>query len=385
MTTWPTVKLGEVLRHRKEFITIDDLAVYKRPRVRLHVQGIVVRDDIPGALIKTKMQQVCRTGEFLVAEIDAKVGGFGIVPEVLNGAIVSGHYFLFVIDESKLSEPFLDFFIRTPAFREQVAAQGSTNYAAIRPADVLGYEIPLPPLPEQRRIVAQIKELATQIDEARSLRRAAAGEREAFWPSILQATLLGSGQAPIANGRSDTAADLLAAAAKRNAALQPSNNNNAHPQRPSLIQQGPADLPDGWVWTTLGSVLSHLVDCVNDTPDFAETNTGFLGLKSTNIRPYKFDLAQRWYVSPADFARWNRREAPKPGDIILTREAPMGNACMLPSGPNVCLTQRLMLLRADDQTIAPDLLLHFLNSPIFQDQVKEHCRGCNPPRGTVLP
>ncbi len=170
---WPKVKLGEVLRHRKEFITIDELASYKRPRVQLHVQGIVLRDEVPGSLIKTKTQQVCHTGEFLVAEIDAKVGGFGIVPEPLDGSLVSSHYFLYVIDESKLDLRFLDYFIRTPAFREQVAAQGSTNYAAIRPAQVLRYEIPLPPLVEQRRVVARIEELTEQIDEARTLRQSA--------------------------------------------------------------------------------------------------------------------------------------------------------------------------------------------------------------------
>ncbi len=168
---WPKVRLEEVLTHRKEFVTIDDLQAYKRPRVQLHAQGIVLRNEVPGALIKTKKQQVCRAGEFLVAEIDAKVGGFGIVPSSLDGSIVSSHYFLFVIDESKLNRSFLDFFIRTPAFREQVAAQGSTNYAAIRPAHVLGYEITLPPLTEQRRIVARIETLAAKIAEARRLRQ----------------------------------------------------------------------------------------------------------------------------------------------------------------------------------------------------------------------
>lgn len=170
-TKWPKVRLGEVIRQRKEFVTIDDLTTYKRPRVKLHVQGIVLRDELPGALIKTKQQQVCRSGEFLVAEIDAKVGGFGIVPGSLDGAIVSSHYFLFGIDESKLDGRYLDFFIRTPAFSDQVNAQGSTNYAAIRPADVLGYEMPLPQLSEQRRVVARIEELAVQINEARSLRK----------------------------------------------------------------------------------------------------------------------------------------------------------------------------------------------------------------------
>jgi len=173
-THWPRARLGEVVSHRKEFVTIDDLQNYKRPRVQLHARGIVLRDEVPGALIKTKKQQVSRAGEFLVAEIDAKVGGFGIVPPELDGAIVSSHYYLFSANDEKLDRRFLDWFIKTPAFREQVKAQGSTNYAAIRPADVLNYEIPLPPLPEQRRIVARIEALAAQIHEARSLRHQAA-------------------------------------------------------------------------------------------------------------------------------------------------------------------------------------------------------------------
>jgi len=81
-SSWARTQLGEVLTHRKEFIIINDLATYSRVRVQLHAQGLVLRDIILGAEIKTKKQQICRPGEFLVAEIDAKVGGFGIVPEV---------------------------------------------------------------------------------------------------------------------------------------------------------------------------------------------------------------------------------------------------------------------------------------------------------------
>lgn len=183
--SWPTVRLEEVIQHRKEFITIDDVATYKRPRVQSHAQGIVLRDEVPGALIKTKKQQVCHGGEFLVAEIDAKVGGFGIVPEALEGSLVSSHYFLFTIREVKLDRRFLDYYIRTPSFREQVEAQGSTNYAAIRPAHVLGYKIPLPPLAEQRRIVVRIEELAAQIQDAHALRQEAAEEVEALCRSLI--------------------------------------------------------------------------------------------------------------------------------------------------------------------------------------------------------
>ncbi len=175
------VPLGEVICHRKEFVQIDELRQYKRCRVQLHAQGVVLRDTLTGAEIKTKSQQVCRAGEFLVAEIDAKVGGFGTVPHYLDGAIVSSHYFLFVIDEGRLDRGFLDYYARTHTFREQVGARGSTNYAAIRPAHVLGYHIPLPPLAEQRRIVAKIDQLAAKIAEARRLREQSSQSADAVF------------------------------------------------------------------------------------------------------------------------------------------------------------------------------------------------------------
>src|SRR2546430_8699393 len=68
---------------------------------------------------------------------------------------------------------------------EQVRAQGTTNYAAIRPGDVLGYEIPLPSLEEQRRIVARIEELAAKIEEARGLRREAVEEAKSLFESAV--------------------------------------------------------------------------------------------------------------------------------------------------------------------------------------------------------
>lgn len=166
---WTKVPLGHVLRQRKEFVSIDDLREYKRCRVQLHAQGIMLRDAVRGSEIKTKKQQVCRAGEFLVAEIDAKVGGVGIVPPNLDGAIVSSHYFLFEIDRAQLDPQFLRYFVKTAAFQQQVVAEGSTNYAAVRPADVLSYWIPLHPLDEQRRIVARIEAFAVKLEAVRTL------------------------------------------------------------------------------------------------------------------------------------------------------------------------------------------------------------------------
>lgn len=172
----PSVALGEVVRHRKEFITIKDDHNYRRCRVQTSARGIVLRDTLPGSKIKTKTQQVCRRGELLVAEIDAKMGGYGLVPPELDGAIVSSHYFLFAPDERQLIGSYLDWYVKTPEFFSQVQAVGSTNYAAVRPAHVLGYTLPLPPLDEQKRIVARLDAAAAAVAQRRTCADAVGAE-----------------------------------------------------------------------------------------------------------------------------------------------------------------------------------------------------------------
>ena len=162
---WPMVDLGEVVSQRKEFITIEPDVTYSRCRVQTSARGVVLRDRVHGLELKTKRQQVCRAGDFLVAEIDAKLGGYGLVPDELEGAIVSSHYFLYTVDGTTLDKGFLNWYCRTKEFLQQVNARGSTNYAAIRSADVLNYRMPLPPFEEQRRIVARLDRVAMLIED----------------------------------------------------------------------------------------------------------------------------------------------------------------------------------------------------------------------------
>ncbi len=307
-SAWPLVALREVLSHRKEFIQINDLDKYKRCRVKLHAQGIVLRDAVTGSEIKTKKQQVCKAGEFLVAEIDAKVGGFGIVPDELNGSIVSSHYFLFEIDEATLDKRFLDFYSRTPAFRDQVAAQGSTNYAAIRPNDVLGYSIPLPSLGEQRRIVTRIEELAAKIEEARGLRRQAVEEAEAL----------------VLSSRNFCFSNLT---------------KNVVPRRLDLI----AD-------SRLGKMLSD---------NRASDETGTPYIRNANVQWDRLDLTSvyRMTVSTEDIEKF-RLES---GDLLVCEGGDIGKSAIWNNEITGAIYQKaLHRIRVDRNIIAPRFLLYHI-------------------------
>lgn len=313
---WPKVRLDEVIQHRKEFITIDDVATYKRPRVQLHARGVVLRDEGPGALIKTKRQQVCRAGEFLVAEIDAKVGGFGIVPTELEGALVSSHYFLFGIDTARLARRFLDYFIRTPSFREQVEAQGSTNYAAIRPAHVLGYEIPLPPLDEQHRIVTRIEGLATQIREACVLREQAKVELQALVTAHTSTLFQGAN-------------------CWRHVEDAISKHKNA-------VRSGP-----------FGSQLLH--------EEFIDSGVAAIGTR--DVQSNRFELKSGWFVSYEKFERLRRYQV-FGGDILCTIVgASIGRFCVVPNNiPIAFTTKHIQALTLDSEKADPrfaSLMLNF--------------------------
>ena len=328
--SYQMVPLRDVLQQRSEFIEIDDFKAYKRCRVQLHAQGIIERDIVQGIDIKTKKQQVCHTGEFLVAEIDAKVGGFGIVPDNLDGAIVSNHYFLFSVDETVLSRRFLEFFVRTPAFMEQVRAQGTTNYAAIRPGDVLGYKVPLPSPEEQLHIVARIEELAARIEEARGLRREAVEEAEVLVYSSARRLL-----ATVKSELTEVRCWL-------------DENRNG-------IQTGP-----------FGAQLSK--------QDFEITGVPVLSIG--NIQYYGLELSELKYVSE-EKAQSLSRFSIKEGDILFARMGTVGRCCVAPQKAEGWLFNYHIIRVALDKALVDPRYIHWSirSSKDIENYLGEKIRG----------
>ncbi len=378
--SWQQVRLAEVLVRSDDWVAIDPAEEYREVTVRLWGRGVVLRRMISGSEIAGGRRLRVHQRQFVVSRIDARHGAFGLIPDELESAVVTNDFPVFIPDDSKLLPEYLGWLSRTRKFVEacRFASEGTTNRVRLKEEKFYRIAIPLPPLEEQRRIVAKIESLTTKIDEAYRLRTRSVKDCEAFWPSALRAVLIGHHLAHDVP-KAETAEALLEKSAAKHRGRKIPQYNNAYPHSPVVLDSGPEGLPVGWLWVTLGSVLTHLVDCINDTPEFSVVDTGLLGLKSTNVKPYCFDLRDRWFMTPEDFGYWNRREPPQAGDILLTREAPMGQACQLPEGHRVCLTQRLMLLRPESEVILPELLLHCLNSPHFHEQVTDVCRGLTTP------
>jgi type I restriction enzyme, S subunit len=194
-TPWPVVKLGEVLDRSEETITLLADTEYREVTVRLWGKGVVLRGTVVGAGIAASRRFVAKAGQLILSRIDARNGAIGIVPSELDGAVVTNDFPLFDLSSERIDAAFLGWLTKTREFVElcQRASEGTTNRVRLQEDRFLALEIALPPLPEQRRIVARIEELAPKIDEAHALQQHAVEEGEAVVASTRRSRI---GQAP---------------------------------------------------------------------------------------------------------------------------------------------------------------------------------------------
>lgn len=117
---------------------------------------------------------------------------------------------------------------------------------------------------------------------------------------------------------------------------------------------------------SLESMCELIIDCPHSTPKWMDS--GYVVLRNQNIRNGRLDLSAPSYTDKAGYESRIKRAIPATGDIVFTREAPMGEVCIIPEGLRCCLGQRQVLLRPR-KNISGKYLYWALQSPFVQHQV----------------
>ena len=156
-TKYPLVQIKEFLTRNKTAIEIQDDVYYKRATIKVRNGGIFLRDTVIGSKIGTKNQFVISKGQFLLSKIDARNGAFGVVPEELDGGIITGNFWTFDVDYSKVNPHYLALLTTTNEFIEfcEQASNGTTNRHYLQEPLFLDIKVPLPSLAEQNKLVEE--------------------------------------------------------------------------------------------------------------------------------------------------------------------------------------------------------------------------------------
>jgi restriction endonuclease S subunit len=166
---YPLVSISTFLKRNKTAIEIENDKEYKRATIKVRNGGIFLRDIEKGQNIGTKNQFTIKEGQFLLSKIDARNGAFGVVPSELDGGIITGNFWTFDVDYSKVNPHYLSLVATTPEFIKfsEQASNGTTNRHYLQEDAFLNIRIPLPSIDEQNKIYnafLQRMQLAEQLE-----------------------------------------------------------------------------------------------------------------------------------------------------------------------------------------------------------------------------
>ena len=197
--------------------------------------------------------------------------------------------------------------------------------AGINAEKLSGVEVPLPPLPEQRRIVARIEELTERIDAARRLRAEAAEEAVAILPSAL--------------------AEVFREAEER-----------------------------GWQITELGQVIREMRNGIYKPKQFY--GGGYPSLRMYNIQDRQIVMENVKYLKVTEDEL--ETYGLKPGDILVNRvnsKELVGKAALVPDGLGPCTFEsKNIRVRVDETQVTPAYVVYFLDSVVCKQQIAQRLK-----------
>ena len=311
-------KIGDFLRRSKIPIDILDDKEYKRVTIRINHNGVSLRDTEIGNKIGTKKQFILKNGQFIVSKIDARYGAFGIAPNEVDGAIITGNFWAYDVDFSKLNIEWFNQFTNSPDFYDlcERASSGITHRKYLNEAFFLNYEILLPSVDEQLEQIEQIKqkkisfgnlssEFTNQLNLIKQL-------RQSFLREAMQGKLVSN-----KTKDSKTGAELLAEIqAEKEKLIKEKKIKKSKPLPPISEEEIPFEIPENWVWCRLGEISNIITSGSRDWSKYYSDN-GANFVRSSEIRDNELDLKRCIKVKLPEKIE-GKRTLIQRGDLLTT-------------------------------------------------------------------
>jgi type I restriction enzyme S subunit len=276
-------------------------------------------------------------------------GSIGL-QRICDAGVVSPIYTVFLLNDG-IEPDFIHRLLKTELYRQQYVAamNGSVDRrGSLRWAQFSQIKVPLPPLPEQQKIAAiltavddKLDVIARQIEATRTLKQG------------LMQTLFSRGV-----GTQDAEGRWVPHAEFKDSEL--------------------GEIPVGWTVVPLGELIEKLMDFRGRTPKKLGMDWGggdIPALSANNVRMGYIDFDRECYLGSDElYAAWMVQGDTQKNDLVFTMEAPLGNVAVIPDDRKYILSQRVVLLRAN-QRVKHSYLFQYLRSDTFRKILEANSTG----------
>lgn len=263
---------------------------------------------------------------------------------------------------------------------------------------------PIPPLAEQKRIVAKVDELMALCDQLEAQKQ----EREEQASKLTRASLACFTEAPTsanlnlifhpsyAVSPADLRKSILTLAIQGKLVPQDPNDEPAHMQlervdlerdqlvktkrirRPNILgpieeDAIPFQVPTSWQWRHLADICFQITDGAHHTPQYHESGVPFLSVK--DISSGTIDFCSTRFISEEAHRELCRRCKPEHGDILLTKIGTTGIAVNVNTNQEFSIFVSLALLKFSQRNLDGRYLMHLINSPFVKHQSAKNTQG----------
>ncbi|MBE7461393.1 MAG: restriction endonuclease subunit S [Zoogloeaceae bacterium] len=265
-------------------------------------------------------------GDVLLAKITPcfENGKLGIADNLTNGIGFGSSEYIVFRPSPEMDKEWLYYFLSQDSFRVEGAERmtGAVGHKRVAKEFIESYPIPVPPLPEQRRI-------GDILDEA--------------FDGI--------------------------ATAKANAEQ---NLQNARALFESQLQHVFTERGEGWVDATIGDNI-RFIDYRGKTPE--KTPNGLRLITAKNVKMGYVQSEPAEFVAPESYDSWMTRGIPQRGDVLFTTEAPLANVAQLDTDEKVVFAQRIIIMQPDRSKLDCTFLKYLLLSQPVQQRIHEKGTG----------
>jgi len=320
----------------KRSAMLDDDTEYQLVNAKRSRGGIVARDTLPGRDIRVKTQFYARARDFLISRRQIIHGACGLVPDELDGAVVSNEYDTMVMHTADLLPEYLEAFSHTPYFQRccfHSSIGVDVEKMVFKLPQFLKLPMPVPPLAEQKKIT----DILSAADRLINSIQRVVHQLQRMKAGLLEASLT-------------TGVDATKA--------QPAGAARAWPIQPlrSLIRRG-------------RPICYGILKPGRGVPN------GVPVVKVKNIFGQRIDESDLLLTDPEIDAAYQRSKLVS-GDILLTIRGTTGRLAMVPeslTGANI--TQDTARIAIDPQQANARFVFYVLQSRTLQHHIDLHTIG----------
>lgn len=295
-----------------------------------------------------------QAGDVIFAKITPCMenGKIAVIPK-LPSPFGAGSTEFHVLTPERVEARFLFYWLSQHRFRREAEFNmtGTAGQKRVPPDYLRNASIPVPPLETQRRIVARIDELFSELDDGEEELARARADLETYRKALLKAAVTGELTADwrAANEINCSATDLLSEIlSERRVAWQRNKRNTSKSYREPLMADAGAlpRLPENWTWATLDQLCPHITSGSRAwAPYYNRGNCTFI--MAQNVRPGRYDFRTKQLVDPPTDDPERIRTAVARDDLLLTIVgANTGDLCRVAFDPiDHFVCQSVALLR----------------------------------------